>query len=132
MRPVCSHLYAIMAQIDICEGKDLTYMRDHGIDSIWDDFKQSLRNTFQSVDLDYRNRVKLTNLKQGSESIDTYNKTFLRLSTQLSDLRFDDLLFHYTNCLSEKLKYKAMSKAPKIMHAALAIATQYEHLNAHI
>jgi hypothetical protein len=35
-----------------------TYMRDHVSDSNWDDFKQILRNTFQSVDLDYRNRVK--------------------------------------------------------------------------
>jgi hypothetical protein len=67
-----------------------TYMRDHGSDSNWDDFKQILRNTFQSVDLDSRNRVKSTNLKQGSDSIDTYNKNFLRLSTQLPNLRFDD------------------------------------------
>jgi hypothetical protein len=29
-----------------------TYMRDHGSDSNRDDFKQILRNTFQSVDLD--------------------------------------------------------------------------------
>jgi hypothetical protein len=57
-------------------------------------------NTFQSVDLDYRNRVKLTNLKQGSDSIDTYNKNFLRLSTQLPNLRLDDLLFATANdCL---------------------------------
>jgi hypothetical protein len=103
-------------------------MRDHGSDSNWDDFKQILRNTFQSVDLDYRNRVKLTNLKQGSDS---YNKNFLRLSTQLPNLRLDDLLFHYTNGLSEKVKYEAMSKAPKTMDAALTIATQYEHLHAH-
>jgi hypothetical protein len=27
-----------------------TYMRDHGSDSNWDDFKQILRNTFQSVE----------------------------------------------------------------------------------
>ncbi len=77
-----------------------TYMRDHRSDSNWDDFKQILRNTFQSGDLDYRNRVKLTNLKQGSDSIHTYNKNFLRLSTQLPNLRLDDLLFHYTNGLS--------------------------------
>jgi hypothetical protein len=43
----------------------------------------------------------------------------------------DDLLFYYTNGLSEKVKYEVMSKAPKTMDAALAIATQYEHLHAH-
>ncbi len=69
-----------------------TYMRDHGSDSNWDD----LRNTFQSVDLYNRNRVKLTNLKQGSDSLDTYNKNF------------DDLLSHYTNGLSDKVKYEWM------------------------
>jgi hypothetical protein len=46
-----------------------TYMRDNGSDSNRGDFKQILRNTFHSVDLDYRNRVKLTNLKQRSDSI---------------------------------------------------------------
>ena len=46
-----------------------TYMLDHGSDSNWDDFKQILLNTFQSVDFYYRNRVKLTNLKQGYDSI---------------------------------------------------------------
>jgi hypothetical protein len=79
--------------------------------------------------LDYRNRVKLTNFKEGSDSIDTYNKNFLRLSTQLPNLRLDDLLFHYTNGLSEKVKYEVMSKAPKTMDAAHAIVTQYEHLH---
>ncbi len=59
----------------------------HGSDSNWDDFKQILRNTFQSVDLDYRNRVKLTNLKQGSDSIDTYNKNFLRFHSITSASR---------------------------------------------
>jgi hypothetical protein len=88
-------------------------MRDHGSDSYWDDFKQILRNTFQSVDLDYRNRVKLTNLKQGSDSNDTYNKNFLRLSTKSPNLRLDNLLFHYTNGLSEKVKYELMSKTQK-------------------
>jgi hypothetical protein len=53
--------------------------------------------------LNYRNRVKLTNLKQESDSIDTYNKNFLRLSTQLPNLRLDDLLFHYSNGLSDKV-----------------------------
>jgi hypothetical protein len=60
-----------------------TYMRDYRSDSNWDDFKQILINSFQSIDLHYRNRVKITNFKQGSDSIETYNKIFLGSSTQL-------------------------------------------------
>jgi hypothetical protein len=63
--------------------------------------------------------------------MDTYNKSFLRLSTQLPNLRLDDLLFHYTNGHSEKVKSEVMSQAPKTMDAALAIETQYELLHAH-
>ena len=45
-------------------------------------------------------------------------------------MRFQDLLFHYTNGLSEKVKYEVMSKDPKTLDAALAIATQFEHLHS--
>jgi hypothetical protein len=45
-------------------------------------------------------------------------------------MRFDDLLFHYTNGLSDRLKYEVMSKSPKSMDETLAIATQCEHLHA--
>jgi hypothetical protein len=51
-----------------------TYMRSGG--RSWDIFKRQLKNTFQPVDHDFRTRVKLTNLKQGNDSIDTYNKNF--------------------------------------------------------
>jgi hypothetical protein len=94
----------------------------------WRSFKAILRSTFQPKDHIFRTRQKLVALKQGSDSIDTYNKNFLRLSTQL-EMRFDDLLFHYTIGLSDRLKYEVMSKSPKSMDEALAIATQYEHLH---
>jgi hypothetical protein len=77
-----------------------------------------LKNTFQPVDHDFRTRVKLTNLKQGNDSVDSYNKNFLKISTQLDSMRFQDLLFHYTNVLSDKVKYEVMSKYPKTMDAA--------------
>ncbi len=57
-----------------------TYMRSGG--RCWDIFKRQLKNTFQPVIHDFRTRVKLTNLKQGNDRIDTYNKTFLKISTQ--------------------------------------------------
>jgi hypothetical protein len=77
----------------------------------------------------FPHKTKPVALKQGSDSIDTYYKNYLRLSSQLA-MNFDDLLFHYTNGLSDRLKYEVMSKSPKTMDEALAIATQYEHLHA--
>jgi hypothetical protein len=77
----------------------------------WRSFKTILRSTFQSKDHIFRTRQKLVALKQGSDSIDTYNKNYLRLSTQLA-MNFDDLMFHYTKCLSDRLKYEVMSKTP--------------------
>jgi hypothetical protein len=41
-----------------------------------------------------------------------------------------DLLFHFTNGLSEKVKYEVMSNDPKTMDSALAFATQFEHLHS--
>ena len=78
----------------------------------WRSFKVILRSTFQPLDHIFRTRQKLVALKQGTDSIDTYNKNYLRLSTQL-EMRFDDLLFHYTNGLSKRLKYEVMSKNPR-------------------
>ena len=66
----------------------------------------------------------------GSDTIDTYNKNFLRLSTQLTDLRVQDALFHYIHGLSERLMYEVKSKNPHSMEEVLQIATQYEHLHA--
>jgi len=113
-------------------GTALQLLKLHMNDTLrpdWRSFKVILRSTFQPVDHIFRTRQKLVALKQGSDSIDTYNKNYLRLSTQL-EMRFDDLLFHYTNGLSERLKYEVMSKNPRSMDEALAIATQYDHLHA--
>jgi hypothetical protein len=61
-----------------------TYMRDGGTSC--EKFKQMLVSTFQPIDYSYRLRVKLTKLKQGSDTINNYNKQFLKLSTQLTTL----------------------------------------------
>jgi hypothetical protein len=61
-----------------------TYMRDRG--TSWNKFKQMLVMNFQPIDYCYRLRVKLTKLKQGSDTIDNYNKQFLKRSTQLTEI----------------------------------------------
>jgi hypothetical protein len=114
-------------------GTALQSLKLHMNDTIhadWRSFKTILRSTFQPKDDIFRTRQKLVTLKQGSDSIDTYNKKYLRLSTQLA-MNFDDLLYHYTNGLSVRLIYEKMSKTPSsTMDEALAIATQYEYLHA--
>ena len=95
----------------------------------WLDFKDLLRQTFLPRDHDYRLRVQLTKLVQNNESIDNYNRKFLAISTQLIGLTMTDRLFHYTTGLNDKTKYEVMSKQPKSLDEALAIATQFEHIN---
>ena len=105
-------------------------MRTHKTASKWEEFKTILQATFQPVDHVYRLREKLTNLKQGSNSIDQYNRAFLNITTQLPGLQFEDVLFHYINGLSERLNYEVKSKSPRTIDAAIAIATQYDHIHA--
>ncbi len=107
-----------------------TYMRTHKTASKWEEFKTILQATFLPVDHVYRLREKLTNLKQGSNSFDQYNRACLNITTQLPGLQFEDVLFHYINGLSERLNYEVKSKSPRTIDAAIAIATQYDHIHA--
>jgi len=97
----------------------------------WNDFKDLLRTTFLPKDHEYRLRVQLTKLTQNNDSIDTFNRKFLAISTQLNGLTDTDRLFHYTSGLHDRTRYEVLSKQPKTLDEALAIATQFNHINNH-
>ena len=95
----------------------------------WLAFKEVLRTTFLPKDHEYRLRVQLTKLTQHSDSIDNFNRKFLAISTQLTGLTDTDRLFHYTSGLNDRTRYEVLSKQPKTLDEALAIATQFNHIN---
>jgi hypothetical protein len=97
----------------------------------WNGFKDLLRTTFLPKDHEYRLRVQLTKLTQNNDSIDTFNRKFLAISTQLNGLTDNDRLFHYTSGLHDRTRYEVLSKQPKTLDEALAIATQFNHINNH-
>jgi hypothetical protein len=97
----------------------------------WLTFKALLRTTFLPKDHDYRLRVQITKLTQHNDSIDTYNRKFLALSTQLTGLSDADRLFYYTSGLHDLSRYEVLSKQPKTFDEALAVATQLNHINNH-
>ena len=104
-----------------------SYMRE-GKNS-WTEFKTILRNTFQPIDFDFRTRAELHHLKQGNDSIDNYNRNFLRLSTQISSLTLDEIIFKYKIGLDDRTRYEVERKNPRSLEQAIATATQYEHSN---
>jgi hypothetical protein len=75
--------------------------------------------------------VQLTNLTQNNDSIDTLNRKFLAISTQLNGFTDTDRFFHYTSGLHDRTRYEVLSKQPKTLDEALAIATQFNHNNNH-
>ena len=66
-------------------------------------------------------------LKQGSDSIDNYNRNFFRLSTQISSLTLHEKFFKYKIGLNDRMRYEVESKNPRSLEHAIATATQYEH-----
>ena len=84
-----------------------SYMRE-GKNS-WTEFKTILRNTFQPIDFVFRTRAELHHLKQGNDSIDNYNRNFLRLSTQISSSTLNEIIFKYKNGLADRTRYEVES-----------------------
>ena len=97
----------------------------------WYTFKDLLRTMFLPKDHAYRLRVQLTKLTQHNDAIDAYNRKFLAISTQLTELTHADRLFYYTLGLHNRTRYEVLSKQPKTLDEALAIATQFNHINNH-
>lgn len=101
------------------------YMRS-GANS-WYDFKEILRKTFVPKDYERQLREKLQKVSQNGDTIDNYNRRFLAISTQLPSLSDSDLIFQYTNGLSDQTKYEVLHNSPNSLDAAIELATQYEH-----
>jgi hypothetical protein len=79
--------------------------------------------TFLPTDHDYRLRIQMTKLTQNNDLIDAYNRNLFAISTQLTGLTVADRLIFYTSGLHGRIRYDVLSKQPKSLDDALAVAT---------
>ncbi len=79
--------------------------------NVWTEFKKILKDNFLPHDHQRRLKQQLIVLKQ-TESVDSYNKRFLSLTTQISDLTISDELFYYTEGLHPNSKFQVLSQNP--------------------
>ena len=91
----------------------------------WNGFKEILREHFLPHDYQRRLRQQLISLKC-TDSIDNYNRKFLSLITQITSITDTDKLFYYVEGLQAQARFQVLSKEPKTLTIAMAIATQFE------